>query len=290
MSVLEALAAYPALLICCAGVLGLLVGSFLNVVIYRLPKMMELRWQQEARDILQQPVQEPAGPAPRFNLLVPGSRCGACGAAIKPWHNLPVLGWLLLRGKAACCGAGISIRYPLVELLTGLMSAACAWRFGFGFELAGALLLTWSLVALAFIDLDTQLLPDDITLPLLWLGLLFSLCGGFVPLDAAVIGAIAGYLSLWLVFWAFKLATGKEGLGYGDFKLLGALGAWLGWAALPQIILLSSVVGAVIGIALIAFKRQQRGAAMPFGPFLAAAGWLALMGVDVLAAVVPMTP
>ncbi len=289
MLFVDALAASAPLLIVCAGLLGLMIGSFLNVVIYRLPKMMERTWQAEARSILQLPAPDEATSAARFNLLTPGSRCGACGVAIKPWHNLPVFGWLLLRGKAACCAAAISVRYPLVELLTGLMSAACAWRFGFCFELAGALLLTWSLIALAFIDLDTQLLPDDITLPLLWAGLLFSLWGGYVPLDQAVIGAIAGYLALWLVFWAFKLATGKEGLGFGDFKLLAALGAWLGWAALPQIILLSSVVGAVTGIALIALRRHQRGAAMPFGPFLAAAGWLALMGVDVLSTVVPAT-
>ncbi|MES2883805.1 MAG: A24 family peptidase [Pseudomonadota bacterium] len=283
MPFVDALASFEPLLIACTGLLGLLVGSFLNVVIYRLPQMMERRWQQEARDILALDAIEQAP----LSLAKPASRCPACGAAIKPWQNIPVVSWLLLRGRAACCGARISPRYPLVELLTGLMSAACAWRFGFGPELAGALLLSWALIALAFIDLDTQLLPDDMTLPLLWAGLLFSLAGGFVALESAVIGAIAGYLSLWLVFWGFKLATGKDGLGYGDFKLLAALGAWLGWQALPQIILLSSVVGAVTGIALIVLRRQQRGAAMPFGPFLAAAGWLALMGVDALGAIVP---
>ncbi len=271
------------LLIGLTAVLGLLIGSFLNVVIYRLPKIMEQRWQQEARDILA--VATDAAPTARLSLSHPPSCCPACGVAIKPWQNIPALSWLLLRGRAACCGVRISARYPLVELLTAIASAACAWRFGYGIELGGALLLTWALVALAFIDLDTQLLPDDITLPLLWLGLLFALVGGFMPLESAVIGAIAGYLALWLVFWAFKLATGKEGLGYGDFKLLAALGAWLGWAALPQIILLSSIVGALSGILLIVLRRQQRGAAMPFGPFLAAAGWLALMGVDVLAPV-----
>ena len=259
--------------------MGLVIGSFLNVVVYRLPLIMERRWQQEAREILGTPAEDAAA---ALTLSKPASRCPACGVPIKAWQNIPLVSWLLMRGKAACCGVGISARYPLVELLTGLMSAACAWRFGFGLELAGALVLTWSLIALAFIDLDTQLLPDDITLPLLWAGLAFALLGGLVPLESAVIGAIAGYLALWLVFWGFKLATGKEGLGYGDFKLLAALGAWLGWAALPQIILLSSIVGAVSGIALVLLRRQQRGAAMPFGPFLAAAGWLALMGVDVL--------
>lgn len=283
MDLVALLSAYPELLIGLTAVLGLLVGSFLNVVIYRLPKIMEQRWQQEARDILA--VEVDAVPPARLSLSQPPSCCPACGAAIKPWQNVPVVSWLLLRGRAACCGVRISARYPLVELLTALASAACAWRFGYGMELGGALLLTWALVALAFIDLDTQLLPDDITLPLLWLGLLFALVGGSVPLESAVIGAMAGYMALWLVFWAFKLATGKEGLGYGDFKLLAALGAWLGWAALPQIILLSSIVGALSGILLIVLRRQQRGAAMPFGPFLAAAGWLALMGVDVLAPV-----
>ena len=275
----DALAASEPLLLACTAVLGLLVGSFLNVVVYRLPLIMERRWQQEAREILGTPAEDAAA---ALTLSKPASRCPACGVPIKVWQNIPLVSWLAMRGKAACCGVRISARYPLVELLTGLMSAACAWRFGFGLELAGALVLTWSLIALAFIDLDTQLLPDDITLPLLWAGLAFALLGGLVPLESAVIGAIAGYLALWLVFWGFKLATGKEGLGYGDFKLLAALGAWLGWAALPQIILLSSIVGAVSGITLVLLRRQQRGAAMPFGPFLAAAGWLALMGVEVL--------
>jgi leader peptidase (prepilin peptidase) / N-methyltransferase len=283
----ELLAASQPLLITCTGVLGLLVGSFLNVVIYRLPRIMEARWQHEARDLLSL---APVESAP-LSLVKPASACPACGVGIKPWQNIPVLSWLWLRGRAACCGVAIGVRYPLVELLTGLVSAACAWHFGFSLECAGALLLTWSLVALAFIDLDTQLLPDDITLPLLWAGLLFSLIGGLASLSDAVIGAMAGYLSLWLVFWAFKLATGKDGLGYGDFKLLAALGAWLGWQALPQVILLSSLVGAISGIALIALRRQQRGSPMPFGPFLAAAGWLALMGVDVLSlAVTPVQP
>lgn len=284
---LAVLAAEPLLLIGLCAVLGLLVGSFLNVVIYRLPVMMERRWQRESREILGL---EPGEDLPAFGLARPGSRCGACGTPIRAWQNVPVLSWLLLRGKAACCGAPIALRYPLVELLSGLLSGICAWHFGYGAALPGALLLSWALIALAFIDLDTQLLPDDLTLPLLWLGLLLVLLGApvaSIDLPSAVIGAIAGYLVLWLVFWAFKLVTGKEGLGYGDFKLLAALGAWLGWQALPQIILLSSLVGAVSGIAMIALKRQQRGAAMPFGPYLAAAGWLALVGVDVLALFAP---
>ena len=279
---LSLLAASEPLLIACAALLGLLVGSFLNVLIYRLPVMLEQRWQAEARDLLAQAPPEVLAP---FNLATPGSRCGACGTPIRPLHNIPLLSWLWLRGRAACCGAPIALRYPLVELLSALVSGACAWRYGFSPELAAALLLSWALIALAFIDLDTQLLPDDLTLPLIWIGLLLALAGvpvGSASLEEAVIGAVAGYLTLWTVYWAFRLVTGKEGMGYGDFKLLAALGAWLGWQALPQIILLSSLVGAVSGLVQIALKRQQRGATMPFGPYLAAAGWLALMGVDVL--------
>lgn len=283
MLFLDALKASPQLLLLCTGLLGLLVGSFLNVVIHRLPKMMEQHWRQEARSILSLDAVE----EPLLTLNKPASHCPACGTPIRAWQNIPLLSWLWLRGRAACCGARIGARYPLVELLTAALSAACAWQFGFGLALLGALLLTWALIALAFIDLDTQLLPDDITMLLLWLGLLFTLLGGFVDLQTAVIGAMAGYLTLWLVFWGFKLITGKEGMGYGDFKLLAALGAWLGWQALPQIVLLSSLVGAGCGIALIITKRQQRGAAMPFGPFLAAAGWLAMMGVDVLSLALP---
>lgn len=280
----ELLAASEPLLIGVVALLGLMVGSFLNVVVYRLPVMLERRWQAEARELLALPVDE--APAEPFNLATPRSRCGACGTPIPAQHNLPVLSWLWLRGRAACCGARISARYPLVELLTALASAACAWRFGFTPELAAALLLSWTLIALTFIDFDTQLLPDDLTLPLVWLGLLLALAGvhvGDASLADAVVGAVAGYLALWSVYWGFRLATGKEGMGYGDFKLLAALGAWLGWQALPQIILLSSLVGAVSGLALIALRRQDRSAPMPFGPYLAAAGWLALMGVDLLA-------
>ena len=280
---LQLLSGNPLLLIAVVAGFGLMVGSFLNVVIYRLPVMMQRSWEAQAREALQlEPVSaEPA----RFNLAVPPSRCGSCGAPIRFWQNIPVLSWVFLRGKAACCKAPISVRYPLIEALTGAMSAVCAWQFGATSALLGALAITWLLIAATFIDWDTQLLSDDITLPLLWLGLLFAVGGwGFagVSLASAVIGAMAGYLSLWLVFWAFKLVTGKEGMGYGDFKLLAALGAWLGWQALPQIILLSSVVGAVVGIVLMATKLMKQGQPMPFGPYLAAAGWLAMMGVNVL--------
>jgi leader peptidase (prepilin peptidase)/N-methyltransferase len=270
---LELLATEPGLLIGSSLLLGLLVGSFLNVVALRLPRMMERDWRSEARQILDLPAQE----EPPLSLLRPPSTCPACGARIRPWHNLPVLGWLLLRGRAACCGAPLSLQYPLVELASGLLAATCAWRFGFGPELLAALILTWTLLVLALIDARTTLLPDSLTLPLLWLGLLLALAPVFVPLREAVIGAAAGYLSLWSVFWLFKLVTGKDGMGYGDFKLFAALGAWLGWQSLPLILLLSSVVGAAVGVGLLLLRRHGREVQLPFGPYLAAAGWIALI-------------
>lgn len=269
----SALAALPLpVLLALAGVLGLLVGSFLNVVIYRLPKMMEADWQQQAAELRGETPPE----RERFNLMVPRSRCPHCGTAIAAWHNLPVVSWLLLRGRCAHCGASIGIRYPLIEALTGLLAVAAILRFGPGTAGAAALLLTFFLVALAFIDLDTQLLPDDLTLPLLWLGLAFNLGSTFVPIADAVLGAMAGYGILWAVYWAFKLVTGKEGMGYGDFKLLAALGAWFGWQAIPSIILLASAVGATVGIAMIVLVRHKREVPIPFGPYLAGAGLLAL--------------
>ena len=268
----------PAMLVPTALVLGLLVGSFLNVVILRVPAMLERDWQQQAREILGQP---PASESPaRFDLIHPGSRCPGCHRPIRAWENIPVISWLALRGRCRGCGQRISARYPLVELGTGLLSAAVAWYFGWGPELAGALILTWTLIALSGIDIDHQLLPDNITLPVLWLGLGVSLVGVFTGLQDAVIGAMAGYLSLWLVFHAFRLVTGKEGMGYGDFKLLALLGAWLGWQSLPVIILLSSLVGAVVGIAMIALLGRDRQLPIPFGPYLAAAGWLTLLWRD----------
>ena len=276
----ELLTQSPALLAGLCFVLGLMIGSFLNVVIYRLPAMMEAAWQQEAREILGQPAAPPEQP---FNLLVPRSRCPKCGHAIAAHENVPVLSWLLLRGKCSQCGTAIPMRYPGVELATGIASAALALHFGYGPWLAATLLATWFLIAMAMIDYDTTLLPDQLTLPLLWGGLLAALMGiSPVTLDQAVIGAMAGYLSLWSVYWLFKLVTGKEGMGYGDFKLLAALGAWLGWQMLPLVILLSSVVGAVLGGLLIAFGRG-RAQPMPFGPFLASAGWVALLwGRDII--------
>lgn len=256
-----------------AGVLGLCVGSFLNVVIYRLPKMMEQDWQLQCAELRG----ETPSTATPFNLARPRSRCPHCGHSISALENIPLLSYLLiLRGKCSACGARISLRYPLVETLTGVLSAYAVWHFGPGITAVGAMLLIWALIALTFIDLDTQLLPDSITLPLLWLGLAFSLESTYTDLPSAVIGAMAGYLALWSVFWLFKLATGKEGMGYGDFKLLAALGAWLGWQMLPAIILLSSVVGALAGILLIILARHGRNVPIPFGPYLAAAGLIAL--------------
>lgn len=252
-------------------VVGLAVGSFLNVVIHRLPKMMEHDWQAQCAELRGESI-EPA----HLNLATPGSRCPQCGHAIRAWENIPLLSWLLLGGKCAGCKAAISIRYPLVELLTGLLTALAAWHFGFGLPALGAAAFIWAMVALTFIDFDTQLLPDSITLPLLWLGLLLNLDGTFTSLSSAVVGAAAGYLTLWTVFWGFKLATGKEGMGFGDFKLLAAIGAWLGWSMLPLTILLSSLVGAIVGISLIVFARQGRSVPIPFGPYLAAAGIIAL--------------
>lgn len=260
-----------------AAVLGLVVGSFLNVVIARLPKMLEAQWRCDCAELLQISPSETAPPSPQpITLSTPPSSCPQCGARIKPWHNIPLLGYALLRGRCATCRQPISLRYPLIELLSGVLSACAAWHFGVGWALLGALCLLWGLIALAMIDADTQFLPDDLTLPLLWLGLLFNYWNVFVPLSTAVVGAMAGYLSLWLVYWLFKLTTGKEGMGYGDFKLLAALGAWLGWTLLPQIILLASVVGAVVGIGLIVSGRQQRGTPLPFGPYLVLAGMIAL--------------
>jgi leader peptidase (prepilin peptidase)/N-methyltransferase len=257
--------------------LGLLVGSFLNVVIYRLPLMMETRWRRDCCELLEVEAERQEAP---LNLATPNSHCPQCKAAIKPWQNVPVLSYLLLRGKCSNCEARISPRYPIIELVTGLMTLSLAWFFDFSPALLGAVLLTWSLIALTMIDFDHQLLPDDITLPLLWLGLLFNLNGTYVSLADAVIGAMAGYLILWTVYQGFRLLTGKEGMGYGDFKLLAALGAWLGWQMLPEIILVSSVVGAICGIALMVIKRRGKEIPIPFGPYLAVAGWLALLWGD----------
>lgn len=259
---------------------SLMIGSFLNVVIHRLPIMLEREWQAEYLGYFNpetQPQQEE-----RYNLMVPRSACPHCGHAITAIENIPLLSWLWLKGRCRECQAPISARYPLVELLTALLSLVVTATFAPGWGLLAALLLTWVLVALTFIDLDKMLLPDQLTLPLLWGGLLFNLAGGFVPLADAVIGAMAGYLVLWSLYWAFKLLTGKEGMGYGDFKLLAALGAWLGWQALPIVLLLSSLVGAFIGIGLILLRNHHQNKPIPFGPYLAIAGWIALLWGDTI--------
>jgi leader peptidase (prepilin peptidase)/N-methyltransferase len=255
------------------GVLGLLIGSFLNVVIYRVPKMM----QRESDNYVAEESGKPLPHTDRFNLMVPRSACPHCGHQITALENVPVISYLVLRGKCSSCKAPISARYPAIEALCGLLSAALVWHFGSGWVGLATLVFGWLLLAMTFIDFDTQLLPDDLTYPLLWLGLLVNLNGSFVPLRDAVLGAAAGYLALWSIYWLFKLATGKEGMGYGDFKLLAALGAWMGWAMLPTIILLSSVVGAVVGIGMIVFAKQGRDKPMPFGPYLAMAGLVALL-------------
>jgi leader peptidase (prepilin peptidase)/N-methyltransferase len=271
MTPLEYIAS-PPVFVTVAAALGLAIGSFLNVVIHRLPKMMEREWQAQCAELRG----ETPTPAPRLDLMVPRSACPSCGHRIAPLENVPLASYLWLRGKCSACRAPIGIRYPIVEALTGVATAYCAWRFGFGYAAFGAMLFTWCMIALAVIDIDTQLLPDSITLPMLWAGLLFNLRGTFVDLPSAVVGAIAGYLVLWIVYWAFRLATGKEGMGFGDFKLLAAIGAWLGWKMLPLVILASSFVGAVAGIALMILVRRGRDVPIPFGPYLAGAGLIAL--------------
>ncbi len=272
MDLLTALQDAPSLAIALALVFGLAIGSFLNVVILRLPKMMENEWHQQAAELRGEPLLE----SPPFNLVRPRSHCPACGHAITVRENIPVLGWLMLRGRCSGCGVRISARYPLIELSSGLLAALAVWRFGVSAQGAAAMLLSFLLIALTFIDFDTQLLPDDLTLPLLWIGLALNLSGLFAPVRDALIGAMAGYLLLWSIYWLFKLATGREGMGYGDFKLLAALGAWFGWQALPAIILLASLVGACVGIALILLRQHGRQVPIPFGPYLAGAGLLTL--------------
>jgi leader peptidase (prepilin peptidase)/N-methyltransferase len=274
---MELLRAEPALFAGLVFLFSLLVGSFLNVVIHRLPKMMEAEWHLQCAELRGESMPE----TPRYNLWLPRSACTHCGHAITALENIPLFSWMWLRGRCSACRTPISVRYPLVELLTALLSAAAAWKWGVSIQTVGALVLVWSLVALAFIDLDTTLLPDSLTLPLVWFGLLFNLGGHFASLHDAVVGAMAGYLALWSVYWLFKLVTGKEGMGYGDFKLLAAIGAWLGWQMLPVTLLLSSVVGAVIGIAMIVLVKHDRRVPIPFGPYLAGGGLVALFfGAD----------
>ena len=272
----------PAVFVAVAFAFALVIGSFLNVVIYRLPIMMQREWHEQCKELQEAPA--PDLPDGRFNLIVPRSRCPSCGKEIKAWQNIPILSYLLLGAKCANCQASISIRYPLIEMFTAATAAVCAWHFGFGWEALLAIGLSCVLVAISLIDVDTLLIPDSIVLPLLWVGLAMSLlhplAGAetlFVAPRDAIIGALAGYLILWSVYQLFKLVTGKEGMGYGDFKLLAALGAWLGWQMLHIIILLSAVVGAIIGIAMIVFRGRDRQLPIPFGPYLAAAGWITML-------------
>src|SRR5690554_434481 len=275
MSVFSLLEASPTFLIVLVFLFGLLVGSFLNVVIYRLPVMMERAWQQEARSLLAMPEEAQAD---TFNLATPASRCPSCQHQIHWYENIPVVSWLALRGRCSSCSTAISPRYPLIELTAGLIAALTAWQIGYSPWLWALIPAGWCLLALAMIDFDTTLLPDSLTYPLLWAGLLLAVAGiSLVDLETAVIGAAAGYLSLWSVYWAFKLLTGKEGMGYGDFKLLAAFGAWFGWQMLPLVILLSSVVVAVVGLALMSSGLVKRDQGIPFGPYLATAGWIALL-------------
>ncbi|HVO46465.1 MAG TPA: A24 family peptidase [Steroidobacteraceae bacterium] len=312
MSVFDLLASSQPLFIGTCLVLGLLVGSFLNVVIYRVPIILERQWRQQCAELQTPAVSaaDDAGPQAdtvtgghthhsphrdsgnpsatrtpeRYDLVVPRSACPSCKAPITALQNIPVLSYLFLRGRCASCGARIGVRYPAVEALTGVLTAAVAWKYGFGWPTGAAIVLTWFLIALTFIDLDHQLLPDSLTLPLVWLGLMLSLWGpqpGGVPVPvgehASIIGAMAGYLSLWSVYHLFRLLTGKEGMGYGDFKLFAALGAWLGWKMLLPIILIAAAIGAVVGIGLIALRGRSQSSPIAFGPFLAMAGWLMLM-------------
>lgn len=270
------LAVQPVYFLVLATVLGLLVGSFLNVLVHRLPIMLERQWQREAQEVLDLPLVEHE----RFNLSLPASHCPHCGHRIRPWENIPLLSYLLLRGRCSACKGAISARYPLVELACAGLSLVVAWHFGPGVQALAALLLTWCLLALSLIDAEQQILPDVLVLPMVWVGLIVNAFGVFVTLDAALWGAVLGYLSLWSVYWLFKLVTGKEGMGYGDFKLLALIGAWGGWQVLPMTLVLSSVVGALIGLCLLRWRKASLGTAMPFGPYLAIAGWIAVLWGD----------
>jgi len=278
MDIIGLLQASSTTLILFTGILGLMIGSFLNVVIHRLPKMMEQEWGDQCREFLEiEDTDEKATTSTPYNLATPGSSCPQCKYPIAAYDNIPVISYLLLRGKCRHCKSSISLRYPTVEAITAILSAVVAWKFGFTWDMGAALLLTWCLVALSMIDFDTQLLPDDITLPLLWIGLGLSLFSIFTDMQSSIIGGMAGYLSLWSIYHVFRLITGKEGMGYGDFKLFAVFGAWLGWQCLPVVILLSSLVGAIVGISLILFLGRDKNIPIPFGPYIAAAGWIYLI-------------
>lgn len=278
MSLLSSLQDTPLILFAFVATIGLMVGSFLNVVIYRLPKMMQRDWQLQCAELRGETVKS----SPVFNLATPRSACAHCGHTITALENIPILSYLILKGRCSHCKKRISPRYPIIEIVTALLSGFVAWYFGYSFLMPAALIFVWALIALTMIDIDTQLLPDDITLPLLWIGLLVNMHNGFTNIYSAVIGAVAGYLSLWLVYWCFKLVTGKEGMGHGDFKLLAAIGAWLGWSMLPLVILLSSFVGAIVGIGLMVITRHKESIPIPFGPYLSGGALIALFYGDEL--------
>jgi leader peptidase (prepilin peptidase)/N-methyltransferase len=270
----DILTLHPLTFVIAALLVGLLIGSFLNVVVWRLPKMLDREWREEAREVLGLPGETPL---PTFNLMLPHSQCPHCGHRIRAWENIPLLSYLFLRGRCSNCTAAISKRYPLTELACGLLSAFIAWHFGFGWQACMALILSWGLLTMSLIDAEHQLLPDVLVLPLIWLGLIVNSFGLFVSLHEALWGAVAGYMALWSVFWLFKLITGKDGMGHGDFKLLAMFGAWGGWQILPLTILLSSMVGAVVGVILLRLRNAKTSTPIPFGPFLAIAGWIALL-------------
>jgi len=272
MSFISILQDTPSFFISFITIIGLMIGSFLNVVIYRLPEMMKRNWLQQCAELRGETLES----QPTFNLTTPRSACIHCGHKITALENIPIISYLALRGRCAQCHTHISLRYPAVEVITAFMSGVVAWSFGFSFITIATLILVWALIALAVIDLNTQLLPDDITLPLLWLGLLVNMGNGFTDIHSAIIGAVAGYLSLWLIYWGFKLITGKEGMGYGDFKLLSAIGAWLGWSMLPLVIIFSSLVGAIVGIGLIVAAKLKKNIPIPFGPYLVGGALIAL--------------
>lgn len=278
MSFISVLQDTPSFFVSFATIIGLMIGSFLNVVIYRLPEMMQRNWLQQCVELRGEPIES----QPTFNLITPRSVCTHCGHKITALENIPIVSYLALRGRCSQCHAHISLRYPAIEAITAFMSGFVAWYFGFGFVTIAALVFVWTLIALAAIDINTQLLPDDITLPLLWMGLLINMDNGFTDIHSAIIGAVAGYLSLWTIYWGFKLITGKEGMGYGDFKLLAAIGAWLGWTMLPLVILFSSLIGAIVGIGLIIAAKLKKNIPIPFGPYLVGGALVALFWGDKL--------
>jgi len=289
MPIIDFLIGNPFAFCLISALFGLMVGSFLNVVVYRLPKMMEMEWKEQCRLLLEDgeiglpantPHEDPKHPSleqSAFNLFFPNSHCPKCDHEIKPWENIPILSYIFLKGQCSQCQTRISLRYPTIELFTGILSVVVAYMLGPTWQCLAVLFLTWALITLSLIDFDHMLLPDEITLLFLWVGLIININGLFVPIEQAVLGAIFGYLSLWSVYWLFRIVTGKEGMGYGDFKLLAMLGAWMGWQLLPLIIILSSIVGATLGISLIIFKGRDKQIPIPFGPYLAAAGWIAIL-------------